>query len=127
MVEHHCSFETILTDLIISSANGAFGDLGVVAALLVGRQAAGDYLAHCWSIFLKSSEYRHRNPNINIREIIWLGNQLVKSGPKLGANCVGSHGILYQVVGLHSHPWYIHNNRSGRSKIYISYWISKFH
>ena len=33
-------------------------------------------LAHCCTIFLKSSGYRHRNPNINIREIIWLGNQL---------------------------------------------------
>ena len=38
-------------------------------------------LAHCCTIFLKSSGYqniddRHRNPNIHIREIIWLGNQL---------------------------------------------------
>ena len=40
-----------------------------------------DQLAHCCTIFLKSSGYRdiddrHRNPNINTREIIWLGNQL---------------------------------------------------
>ena len=34
-------------------------------------------LAHCWTIFLKSSGYWHRNPNINVREIIWLGNQPV--------------------------------------------------
>ena len=34
-------------------------------------------LAHCCTIFLKSSGYRHRNPNINSREIIWLGNQLL--------------------------------------------------
>ena len=62
-------------------------------------------VAHCCTIFLKSSGYRniddrHRNPNINIREIIWLGNQLafslprvcikwskiVENGPKLGEN-----------------------------------------
>ena len=34
-------------------------------------------VAHCCTIFLKSSGYRHRNPNIDIREIIWLGNQLI--------------------------------------------------
>ena len=34
-------------------------------------------LAHCCTIFLKSSGYRHRNPNIHIKEIIWLGNQLL--------------------------------------------------
>ena len=36
-------------------------------------------LAHCCAIFLGHwvLKYdRHRNPNINIREIIWLGNQL---------------------------------------------------
>ena len=33
-------------------------------------------LAHCCTIFLKSSGYRNRNPNINNMEIIWLGNQL---------------------------------------------------
>ena len=38
-------------------------------------------VANCCTIFLKSSGYRniddrHRNPNINTREIIWLGNQL---------------------------------------------------
>ena len=25
---------------------------------------------------------RHRHPNINIREIIWLGNQLIQGDPK---------------------------------------------
>ena len=40
-------------------------------------------VAHCCTIFLKSSGYRniddwHRNPNINIKEIIWLGNQLTQ-------------------------------------------------
>ena len=44
----------------------------------------GEQLAHRCTIFLKSSGYRniddrHRNPNINIREIIWLGNQLVNN------------------------------------------------
>ena len=43
-------------------------------------------LAHCCTIFLKSSGYRniddrHRNPNNNTREIIWLGNQLLKHKP----------------------------------------------
>ena len=29
----------------------------------------------------RSSGHRHRNPNINIREIIWLGNQLTYAVP----------------------------------------------
>ena len=38
------------------------------------------------TIFLKSSKYinidvRHRNPNIHIKEIIWLGNQLPPTPP----------------------------------------------
>ena len=35
-------------------------------------------LAHCCTIFIGHLriEDRHRNPNINIRDIIWLGNQL---------------------------------------------------
>ena len=45
------------------------------------RKKCPNNLAHCCTIFLKSSGYqniddRHRNPNIHIREIIWLGNQL---------------------------------------------------
>ena len=40
------------------------------------------YLAHCCTIFLKSSGYQHRNPNIHIREIIWLGNQLIPTMTK---------------------------------------------
>ena len=47
-----------------------------------GPPSAWQGIAHCCTIFLKSSGYRniddrHRNPNINIREIIWLGNQLL--------------------------------------------------
>ena len=46
-----------------------------------GPPSAWQGIAHCCTIFLKSSGYRniddrHRNPNINTREIIWLGNQL---------------------------------------------------
>ena len=35
-----------------------------------------DNVPHCCTLFLKSAGYQQRNPNINIREIIWLGNQL---------------------------------------------------
>ena len=50
-------------------------------------------LAHCCTIFLKSSGYgniddRHRNPNINIKEIIWLGNQLPAPQPSQELNIV---------------------------------------
>ena len=48
-------------------------------------------LAHCCTIFLKSSGYRnddrHRNPNIHIKEIIWLGNQLSISMPAYQSSC----------------------------------------
>ena len=52
-------------------------------------------VAHCCTIFLKSYGYRHiddrhRNPNINIREIIWLGNQLYWALPWRGeGRCIG--------------------------------------
>ena len=51
----------------------------LISSLALARSSSP--LAHCFTIFIKSSGYRniddcHRNPNINIREIIWLGNQL---------------------------------------------------
>ena len=41
----------------------------------------------------RSFGYRHRNPNINIREIIWLGNQLYK--PLLIVDCWASNLVRY--------------------------------
>ena len=54
--------------------------------VLLREQLAVRRLAHCCTIFLKSSGYRniddrHRNPNIHIKEIIWLGNQLCAATP----------------------------------------------
>ena len=48
----------------------------LISSLALARSSSP--LAHCFTIFIKSSGYRniddcHRNPNINIREIIWLG------------------------------------------------------
>ena len=58
----------------------------IMPATTYGKVGCGVGLAHCYiTIFLKSSGYRniddrHINPNINTREIIWLGNQLEQLG-----------------------------------------------
>ena len=51
------------------------------------QKGVSEVVAHCCTIFLGhlgielQLDDRHRNPNMNIREIIWLGNQLVLDMP----------------------------------------------
>ena len=55
--------------------------LGLVVEPLVVPLQLGHRSSSLTSTLLyyisRSSGYRHRNPNINVREIIWLGNQLI--------------------------------------------------
>ena len=58
--------------------SGCLSEMKILMALVgEGRGQAGTLLYYISQvIWVSKYDDRHRNPNINIREIIWLGNQL---------------------------------------------------